>query len=513
MERSKWTAWRWLSGLAILVACSTSTGGEVTSERGASAPAAQTPAVLPPAPTLPLDIRLARAGDGYGPRFRRMRELAPEVDAVLAGGSASVDRLIAELAPDPDVSRDAQLVVNAYALGAIGDPRAIGPLADFLSRTRSGDVMLAPQAATHTLLLLLGDPFVNEETYYYTLDDIDYATFVGFIVGSLGIAQAAPRPSCQRRYVVLDAAGNPIVITDPNGFNVPLVVTGSEFTDITRVSAASDWQNEVTSGGGTYVRELDGGVPNRRFNCAGYAFRELNRGGGWNVAAPDIFRSLTQANLLREKSGPPAPGDKVFYLFNGSVAHVAEVQRIDPNGAVIVRNADNQSGVFDAAIDAPYYKTRQYEAKVYELTRPTLREDAAVAGDPGYCNDHPPVLPSATVPDAGAPPTPPGPPTPPAPPPPPPPNMCPPPSGNVVGFCAGESGCPAGGGACACAGQFCCPVGFCYTRDIAGCQQETCPPGIGRHYNDTCACDAPNTAVYDPCRPGFMTDCIRAPGP
>lgn len=80
----------------------------------------------------------------------------------------------------------------------------------------------------------------------------------------------------------------------------------------------------------------------------------------------------------------------------------------------------------------------------------------------------------------------------------------------TVGYCSGENNCPPNGPACACGGEFCCTPGFCWTRDIAGCQQEKCPPGVGRHYNDTCACDAPDTAVYDRCRSGFMTACIRA---
>jgi hypothetical protein len=77
-----------------------------------------------------------------------------------------------------------------------------------------------------------------------------------------------------------------------------------------------------------------------------------------------------------------------------------------------------------------------------------------------------------------------------------------------VGFCAGENDCAAGGSACACnGGNYCCIPGFCWTRYIAGCSQETCPPGAGRNYTNHCACPANTKEVYDPCRPGFLVSC------
>ncbi len=85
---------------------------------------------------------------------------------------------------------------------------------------------------------------------------------------------------------------------------------------------------------------------------------------------------------------------------------------------------------------------------------------------------------------------------------------------NTVGFCGGENDCPAGA-PCACAGQFCCSEGFCYTRDIAGCTQVTCPPGAGRTDLGKCCCncwdDKSKVNVYDPCRAGFLLRCDPAP--
>jgi hypothetical protein len=45
---------------------------------------------------------------------------------------------------------------------------------------------------------------------------------------------------------------------------------------------------------------------------------------------------------------------------------------------------------------------------------------------------------------------------------------------------------------------------------IAGCTQETCPPGAGRNYTNHCTCPANTKEVYDPCRPGFLVSCDPA---
>jgi hypothetical protein len=449
------------------------------------------------------NLRLARAGDGYGNRHRDMREDVPEVDDLTAGGTEAVDALIAAFDGVPDASRDAALVVYAYALGEMRDERAIVPLAEFLSRTRSSDLWLAPQAATHAILQLTGDAELDIKTFFYTLREIDYA----MPSGHAAISPTTTQPSCRRRYLARTPSGKPVWALDRQGNLVPLAIEGTEFADITRVSAKDDWQHEVAKGGGAYVADLDGGVPNRRYNSAGYAFRELNGGGGWNVDARVLFRALMAAGLIREKSTPPAHGDKVFYTTRGAIAHVAEVERIDPDGSVIVRNADNQSGVFEAKIDAPYFTSRGYEAKIYAWSpRPQVIDDFTVQGDPGYCNGQAPTLPagasgessSSNVPMArdmrsGG--------------------TCPSPGDLPAGFCAGQSDCPEGGPACACVPgtAFCCPAGFCYMAEIAGCEQEICPAGTsGRnYYDDTCKCDPPKFPAYDTCSPAIMTSCAE----
>jgi hypothetical protein len=94
----------------------------------------------------------------------------------------------------------------------------------------------------------------------------------------------------------------------------------------------------------------------------------------------------------------------------------------------------------------------------------------------------------------------------------PPQGTCPPAATRSVGFCAGDEDCPASGGACACkeGSTSCCAPGFCYSRAGAGCQQERCPPGVGRRDDATCACDPPKQAIYDACRQGLMVSCGTA---
>src|SRR5438132_3103873 len=63
-----------------------------------------------------MHARLARAGDGYGARVRHMTELVPSVKDLIAGGQGAADKMLARFAGTPDFSRDAELVIYAYAL-------------------------------------------------------------------------------------------------------------------------------------------------------------------------------------------------------------------------------------------------------------------------------------------------------------------------------------------------------------------------------------------------------------
>src|SRR4051812_13122036 len=96
-SRARYAAWL---GLAMGLGCSEDA---VSSAMSAAAEPA-------------MHARLARAGDGYGARVRHMTELVPSVKDLIAGGQGAADKLLVRFAGAPDFSRDAELVIYAYAL-------------------------------------------------------------------------------------------------------------------------------------------------------------------------------------------------------------------------------------------------------------------------------------------------------------------------------------------------------------------------------------------------------------
>jgi len=197
--------------------------------------------------------------------------------------------------------------------------------------------------------------------------------------------------------------------------------------------------------------------------------------------------------------------------------HVVEVLSVSADGnEIIVRAPDSASGVFDAPIDATYFSQHGWTAECYEWTKgkaPEVEADKDLADDPGTCReDEPismPVVPE--VPDSdedgipnesdNCPDTPnkyqidsdgdgKG-------------NECdddPCPTYDVItGPCGGPNGCIEGF--------------YCATQTIA-CEQETCPEGSKRTYTLECCCncweDQTLMGVYDPCRAGFLLECVPA---
>ena len=100
------------------------------------------------------------------------------------------------------------------------------------------------------------------------------ATALLFALTACGISDDSDnKPSCTRHYNVVDSNGNPIHYIDNGGVTKPLKISGREYKDIT---PPSDRAAEVTAAGGRMVQEIDGGRSTRRFNCAGWTFRELH---------------------------------------------------------------------------------------------------------------------------------------------------------------------------------------------------------------------------------------------
>lgn len=353
--------------------------------------------------------KLVLQGDGVGARYDLLLSGGvPAADALIAEGEAAIDPLAAEFELPDAYQRDEALVVVAFILGKIGSPRALGPLADFLDRALAVDLPLqSANAATDAVLEILettghgGTPSDRNDSYWYTITEMESAISFARIwadLESFGQALTFRGGKCEMRYVFRDASGNTLECPDDKGIVGPCVIPGVVFEDVTKVSKESiDLHNEAQMNGAKFPMMFDNGAASRRYNCAGYAFREINRYVGWTGAAVTMQKKLVEMGLLRKKSGDPKPGDKVFFRpidgweiwEKNAPAHVAEVDRIE-NGKPILRAPDNFSGIFDLALDAPYWnEVRSWNYEVYEWVNgpPHAFPDPNFTSNPAYCGD------------------------------------------------------------------------------------------------------------------------------
>jgi uncharacterized protein YfaP (DUF2135 family) len=95
----------------------------------------------------------------------------PEIDALIAEGSAAVDRILAEFTGPADLLDDIPLLLLAYALEQIGDPRAIPVLADWLEAHLFAEMVWAPDFVTHALKVLDGQDGLNTTTFVYPVEE------------------------------------------------------------------------------------------------------------------------------------------------------------------------------------------------------------------------------------------------------------------------------------------------------------------------------------------------------
>lgn len=337
-------------------------------------------------------MRLASAGDGVAVRWARMGELVPQVEALLEADPQGVLDMAERLAGAGTFEADHELVVYAWVFAERGEQEvALQALAQTIdNELAGGDLYLAAHAAAHAIWTLLGDARLDADAWYSVATLREARDAARAASGQASLSLDGPPDGWRRLWQLTKSDGSPLLL---NGKRV--TVDGKEWTDIgLPESLVAEYRERVEDGGGTFV-DLDGAGPNRRFNCAGYAFRELNQGGGWNPSAPEMLDLLTRAGALREKEGPPEKGDKVFWFAEGAAAHVGEIQQADAV-APIVRNADNQSGLFDARLDAEYFETFD-SYRVYEWVDapPGIEEDPALDGDLAYCNGRPPQLPKS----------------------------------------------------------------------------------------------------------------------
>lgn len=328
----------------------------------------------------------------------------PEIVDLIGGGPRARDFMLKAFEGTASFSQDMELSIYAYALEFMGDPEVIVPLQAFILNNLNSDLYFALHFVTQTVKTLRGDTDL-EDTFYYTGHQmLDVATGQAALTGEYfaDSSSGTPPKSCTRRYVLLDHEGKPIVWTDANGNPHEAFVEGNTYADAYLPDTLRAlFLSSVPTGNGTFVHDDPefSGEPSKLFNCAGYAFRHFNGGKKW-TADPTVMHKVlvTQTGLLEEvNAGEEQPGDIVFYIQpSGVVGHVAILQRITFWGTRIVRNADGQSGLWEAAIDAAYFKgvggaeAKYPSHKIYRWKNgapPAVKADPSVIGNQIYCMD------------------------------------------------------------------------------------------------------------------------------
>ncbi len=340
---------------------------------------------------------------------QRLATVFPEIAEFVASGSDGRAYMLQFFTGTPSFNNDIKLLIYAEALRQMGDASVLSALKSFLSDNINGNLIWTPHYVTHTIKTLQGDTDL-ELSSYYTAQQMQAAAASSSSSTSLAAVNKASsdKPNCKRQYILVDQFNNPLTYVDSNGVTRQAVVHGNVwFNNDVPDKVRNNYIDAVeVKGGGTYVTDdpIYPGEPSKHFNCAGYAFRSFNGYQPWTSDPGDMFEVLNGANLLYEVSDSTAkPGDIVFYYAPGATtstrpAHVAEVHQIQFGGSsmVTVRNADGQSGLFDADIDADYFTGNFFEAARYPTHRifrwldgapPSVIPDVSVTGNGAYCGE------------------------------------------------------------------------------------------------------------------------------
>lgn len=343
-------------------------------------------------------------GDGLIARVDLFeRGEVPGLDELVSGGDAAAERMRERLRTGDGFALDHALSAYAYALGKRRDTPSLEVLADLVEVTSFGtDLDLAPHAATDAIFQILGD----EDRRWEALFDYDLATRDEAVAaarpGSVKKPASTSSNSCRVNLTMAAPDGTPITY-QKDGQTVTASLECSRYRDFTMPpNLAAKRTAEVLAGGGTYVAAFDGGQPSRRYNCAGFSFRELTSSNSLNCSAPNALKTLTAAGLLTKKPVSEAVvNDKIFFFQTTKVygwatdratepAHVVVVHSV-AGGEVIVRAPDNHSGVFDAPLDAEYFVAdNSWEPEAYEWTDgviPRVISTVDPKADPRFCDD------------------------------------------------------------------------------------------------------------------------------
>lgn len=396
----KGAAWPWtrrdaLRGLLVLLAFGACTPLETSTYVEPDAPAGLEAEVEATRDDQRLwQVRLS--GDSAGAIREGLADLMPEVRALVAGGDAARDFLLEALKGEHGYSRDLSRAIYAAALGEMGDASALVGLRTFVAENLLGDLLWAPHLATDAILKLEGAP--RSASGAYSMLQMQAVARIDPITGGRQVTSSGLPLLCGRQYVLVGADGE--ALTLPNG--EAAVVHGVEhWRGRLPDSVRDNYLEAVPGGGGVYVTDdpVYPGEPDRRFNCAGYAFRRFNGGQPWTADPAAMFEVLVATGALEVITDEDAaqPGDVVFYYREGQdlPGHVAEVHTVDAGllGAdITVRNADGQSGLFDAAIDASYFTGDFFGFGARYPRRAVYRWKGGappqVAPDPAFENNH-----------------------------------------------------------------------------------------------------------------------------
>jgi hypothetical protein len=493
----------------------------------------------------------------------RMLLAFPQLQDLLDGEGDTTAALVDRFDGVPEGDKDLQLAIFAYALEQRDATESVTELRAFLNDNIAQNLYWTPHLVTHAIRTLAGEKPLHLTASYDAVQMQQTAdgpatssAHSALSVGSISLA-ATQRPQCYRWYVLKDedtkkALTFELTHADGTTVTLPAVVHGQVWANpYVPPSVDKLWRERVINGNGTYVQDDPEfiGAPSRQFNCAGYAFRRFNGNRRW-TAQPDVmFQVLVGAGVLQEVSESKArKNDIVFYYSHTDDTlpdHVAEVHSVG-SGGTVVRGADAQSGLFDAAIDAEVFMGhwfsgggRYVKRKVYRYNdkKPFLVEEVKdFQKDPRHC-DYTPEPDAGTAADASvpadsgtaadtAPQTDQG----------PDPNA----DDDGDGVLNGEDNCPKDpneyqidsdeddlGNECdpdpcpdyqvvtdPCGGPNGCIEGFyCSTQTIA-CEQDVCPEGSRRTYTLECCCDCWDDkslkGVSDPCRIGYLLMCVPA---